>query len=180
MGEKIEWYVNVPIFRNTLILKQLGLAIGIPFGLLAVILAFASGKSIYTLYALGLIGALLFFTWLFVMVVYRGQYEVEFVLDDKGVLCRTRIGQAKKNQIVNNLTVMLGFLFGKPTVAGAGMLAEARQSVYLRWCRITKISYQPRRHTILLRGGWTEQIALFCTEINYDEVKEFVRFNLES
>lgn len=82
--ERTEWKISVPIFKNTVILKQLGIAVGIPFGLVAFVIGFASGKSVYTLYGLGLIGALLLFTWLFIMAVYRGKYEAEFVLDDKG------------------------------------------------------------------------------------------------
>lgn len=99
--ERIEWKVSVPIFRSTVILRQLGIAIGIPFGLVALVVGFASGKSVYTLYGLGLIGALLLFTWFFVMAVYRGKYEAEFVLDQKGILCRARAKQAKKNRIIN-------------------------------------------------------------------------------
>ncbi len=86
-----------------MILKQLGLAIGIPFGLVALVICFASGKSVYALYGMGLIGALLFFTWLFIVAIYRGRYEAEFVLDDKGALCQTQAKQAKKNRIVNDI-----------------------------------------------------------------------------
>ncbi|HNW05013.1 MAG TPA: hypothetical protein PKI76_06480, partial [Oscillospiraceae bacterium] len=172
--EKIQWQISVPIFRNTVILKQLGIAIGIPFGLVALVIGLASGKSVYALYGLGLIAALLFFTWLFIMAVYRGKYEAEFVLDDKGVLCRTQAKQAKKNRITNVLTVVLGLLSGKPAVAGAGMLAQSRQETFLKWNRVTKVKYKPKSHTILLRGGWTEQVALFCTEDNYSPVEREV------
>ena len=172
--EKIQWQISVPIFRNTVILKQLGIAIGIPFGLVALVIGLASGKSVYALYGLGLIAALLFFTWLFIMAVYRGKYEAEFVLDDKGVLCRTQAKQAKKNRVVNALTVVLGLLSGKPAAAGAGMLAQSRQEVFLRWNHITKVKYKPKSRTILLRGGWTEQIALFCADENYPQIEHEV------
>lgn len=155
------------------------MAIGIPFGLLAVILGLISGKSVYTLYALGLIGALLFFTWLFIMTVYRGKYEAEFVLDEKGALCRTQAGQVKKSRIVNALAVLLGLLSGKPAAAGAGMLAQSRQQVLIRWKRLTRVNYKPRSHTILLRSGWTENMALFCTQDNYSTVEQFVKLKTE-
>lgn len=176
--EKMQWQISVPIFRNTVILKQLGLAVGIPFGLVALIIGLASGKSVYTLYGLGLIAALMLFTWLFIMAVYRGEYEAEFVLDRKGVLCRTQAKQAEKNRIVNALTVVTGLLSGKPTAAGAGMLAQSRQEVFLRWNRVTKVRYRPKSRTILLRGGFTENIALFCTDENYEQIKVFVRRSL--
>ncbi len=172
--EKIIWQIRVPIFRNTVIVKQLGFAIGIPFGLLAVILVIVSGKSVYTLYALGLIGVLLFFTWLFIMAVYGGKYEAEFILDPKGMLCRTQAKQTKKNRVINILTIILGFLSGKPAVAGAGILAQARQSEFLKWDSVRRVKYNPRQRTNLLRGGWTKNMALFCTQENYSAVELIV------
>lgn len=174
MQEAVCWEISMPIFKNTVILKQLGLAIGIPFGLVALVIVLVSGRSRDTLYALGLMAALLVLTWLFIMVVYRGKYEAEFVLDGKGILCRTQAKQAKKNRIVNTLTMMLGLLSGKPAVAGAGMLAQSRQEVFLPWNCITKVKYNPQSCTIVLQGGWTEQIALFCTQSNFALVEEFI------
>lgn len=175
LKEKIEWKISVPIFGVPLILKQLGIAIGIPFGIVAIIIAVSSGKSIYTLYALGLIAAVLFLTWLFVMVIYRGKYDAEFVLDDKIVICRTQTNQAKKNRVVNSLTVLLGLFSGQPTVAGAGALAQSRQEVNLRWINIRKVKYKPKNNMILLWGGFAEQIALFCTPENYTAVEQAVQ-----
>lgn len=178
MQEAIRWEISVPILKNTVILKQLGLAIGIPFSLAALVIVLLSGRSRDTLYALGFIAALLILTWLFVMAAYRDKYEAEFVLDGKGVLCRTGVKQARKNRVINTLTVILGLLTGKPAAAGAGMLAESRQETFLRWNRITRVKYSPKSRTILLRGGWTENIALFCTEENYETVETFVRRNI--
>jgi hypothetical protein len=174
MMETMHWQISVPIFKNAVILKQLGFTVGIPFGLVALVIGFASGKSVYTLYGQGLIAALLFFTWLFIMAVYRGKYEAEFVLDEKGILCRTQAKQSKKNRIVNTITVMIGLLSGKPSVAGAGMLAQSRQDEFLRWSHVKKVKCKPRSRTILLRGGWTEHIALFCTKENYNAAERLI------
>lgn len=176
--EKIQWQISVPIFRNTVILKQLGLAIGIPFGLVALVIGLSSGKSVYTLYGLGLVAALLFFTWLFIMAVYHGKYQAEFLLDGKGVFCRTQAKQAEKNRIINTLTVILGLLTGKPAATGAGMLAQSQQEVFLKWNRVTRVKYKPNSCAVLLRGGWTESIALFCTAENYEQVEAFVHQNI--
>ncbi len=175
----MRWQISVPIFKNEVILKQLGIAIGIPFGLLVVILIVISQHNVYLLYALGLIGALMVLSWLLIMLVYRGKYEAEFVLDHKGVLCRTQAGQAKKNRVMNSLTVFLGLLSGKPTVAGAGMLAQARQEVFIRWARVVKVKYKPKSCTIMLSGGFAENIALFCTEENYSHVEQLVKLYLK-
>ena len=175
----LQWEIKVSIFKNSVILKQLGLAIGIPFGLVALIIALSSKGSRDTIYALGLIALLLILTWLLIMLVYRGKYEVEFVLDNKGVLCRTKTRQAKRNRVMNLLTVILGLLTGKPTVAGAGLLAQSRQEVFIRWIQVTKVKYKPQRETILIRSGWTENIALFCTPDNYVMVERLIRQNTD-
>lgn len=171
---KMTWQISVPIFKNSLILRQLGIAVGIPFGLVAIMIRLISGNPLYTLYFLGVLVALLFLTWLFMMAVYKGKYEVEFILDEKGVLCRTQEKQTKKNRVVNTLTVLFGLISGKPAVTGAGMQAHSRQVVFLQWKHITKVKNKPQQKTILLRGGWTENIALFCTQENYPIVEEIV------
>lgn len=174
MQQSLSWQISVPIFRSSVILKQLSLAIGIPFGLVVLIIGLTSGKSIYTIYALCLIGALLFFTWVCILLVYRGRYEAEFVLDENGVLCRTQAKQQKMNRTINTLTVVLGLLSGKPSAAGAGMLAQSRQEIFLQWSRISKVKCDPGSQVIFLWSGRIDQIALFCTQDNYAQVKKFV------
>ncbi len=174
-AETMEWSISVPLFRNTVILKQLGLAIGIPFGALIIVLLILSFSDVGALYGLALVGALLVLSWLFLMIVYRGKYEMDFLLDSDGALYRTQAKQAKKNWIINTLAVVFGLLFRNPTAAGAGMLAQSRQQVFMRWERITRVKYIPRSRTILLRSGLMENIALFCSEENYFAAEHFVK-----
>lgn len=178
--DKVHWQIQVPIFKNRTIMNQLGIAIGIPFGIIALIIVVSSGKSIYTLYGLGLILTLFLFTWFFLMLVYGGTYDVEFLLDSKGATCRTEAKQAKKNKIINGLTILLGFVSTRPGVAGAGMLAASRQVVFISWQQVTKINYKPEQNTILLRADWLNSMALFCTSENYHEVEQFVKYNLKA
>ena len=73
--ENIAWSIRVPIFRNPIIMKQLGFAIGIPFGLLILILIIAKA-----FYAIALIAVLFLFTYLFILAVWGGNYDVGFEL----------------------------------------------------------------------------------------------------
>lgn len=108
------------------------------------------------------------------MAIYPGGIWREiwgwFELDNKGALCRTQAKQAKKNRIINGLTVFFGLFSGKLSAAGSGMAAQARQEVFIKWSNITK----PKSLTILLRGGWIETIALFCTTENYSQIQQEV------
>lgn len=178
--EKIEWSIDVPIFKNAIILKQLGIAIGIPFGLLLIFFFIISKPEdrIYTLYAFGVILILFFLTYLFILLIYKGKYSVSFSMDGKGIQSFTQADMAKKNKIVNSLTLGLGLLAGKPSVAGAGVLANSKQSIGLKWNKIKKVKYNPRQSTILLRGNPVENIGVFCTPENYELIEAFIKNRL--
>jgi hypothetical protein len=171
--DKIEWTISVPILRNSIILKQLGIAIGIPFGILIIFLIFAKAT-----YALILVAALFLLTYLFIQILWGGKYDVGFELDKTGLHSYTQAKQAKRNIIVNTLTVVLGFFSGKPAIAGAGILAQSKQDVVIRWRNIKKVKFLPARNTVMIRGGLTENIAVFCTPENYTDVEAFIRSNL--
>lgn len=86
---KISWEIEVPIFRHSLILKQLALAIGLPFGLVAAVLVATAdtNNKVYSFYALGLIGMTLLLTVVLVLTLYGGKYAVGFTIDEVGVRC---------------------------------------------------------------------------------------------
>ncbi len=179
--KKLQWDIRVPIFRNLFILRGLLLAVGIPFGILiAIIIAAAHGDVIHSdaKYALFMTGLLFLLTYLFILLLYGGKYAAHYVVDEIGVLNETQRGQAKKNAVVNGLLVVLGLFSRNPAAAGAGLLTASRQSVLLRWDAVRHVKYDAKRKTILLRGGPTEKIAVFCTPDNYAAVEAAVRENI--
>ncbi|MDD4247313.1 MAG: hypothetical protein PHO84_09200 [Dysgonamonadaceae bacterium] len=172
--ENIEWSIRVPMFRNSIIMKQLGIAIGIPFVLLIIFLIIVKAT-----YALIIIGTLFLFTYLFILIVWGGKYDVGFKLNKAGIHNFTLKNQAKKNLITNTATVILGLFSGKPAVSGAGMLAQSKQNVLIKWSSISKVKFIPKKHTIMIRAGFTENIALFCTPENYTTVESLIRTKLK-
>lgn len=177
----IEWAIDVPIFSNKVILRDLGIAIGIPFGILMVVLLVLGGLKGFhrdIFFALGLIGILFILTFIFIRLVYDGKYAAAFVINESGIRNYTQKRQAKRNRLINILTFIIGILSRKPSAAGAGLLAQSKQDVFLRWNNIRKVKYDPLHHTIVVRGGLTEKIALFCTEKNYGEVEKMIKRNL--
>ena len=180
MRERVEWSIQVPIFSDPTILRQLGLVIGIPFGLIFVIMLLSGATPADLVYPAMLIGAPFFLTWLFIRIVWGGKYDAEFVVDSKGVRCRTAARQARQNRVINALTVVLGLLSGKPAVAGAGVLAQSRQDVLVKWESIKKTREYPRRNTIMLYGGFAQNIAVFCTPENYRQVREYIASKVRS
>jgi len=174
-NEKLQWELKVSIFKNPLILKQLGLVIGIPFGILIMTLILMSDGDRYLYYALTYIGAIFLLSYIFIMIIWGGKYDVGFVIDDIGVRCYTQKSQAKKNRIINTLAVILGILTKRFVVSGAGMMAQSRQDVIIKWKNIRKIKYNQGKNLIIIKGGFAENIAVFCTRENYKEVQSFIK-----
>lgn len=174
ISKTIEWTIRVPIFRNRIIIRQLGIAIGIPFGLLIIFLI-----VIKAFYALVIIALLLLFTYLFILLVWGGKYDVGFKLNNSGIHNYTLKKQAKKNFITNTSTVILGLFTGSATVAGAGILAQSRQHIVIKWGDIRKVKFHPKSHTILIKGNFADNMALFCTPENYNEVVHHIQVRLK-
>ena len=86
----------------------------------------------------------------------------------------------KKNRFVNRLTVIMGVFTGKPTVAGAGLLAQAKEEDFLAWQKIQKIKYKPKSQTILLRGHPGQKIAVFCPPDYYQQIEDFIKEHVKS
>ena len=174
ISKTIEWTIRVPIFHNRIIIRQLGIAIGIPFGLLIVFLI-----VVKAFYALLIIALLLLITYLFILLFWGGKYDVGFKINNNGIHHYTLNKQAKKNFITNTATVILGLFTGSPTVAGAGILAQSRQHVFIKWSSIRKVKFHPKNHTILIKGNVAENMALFCTPQNYNEVASYIRLRVK-
>ena len=165
MRERVEWSIQVPIFSDPTILRQLGLVIGIPFGLIFVIMLLSGATP-----ADG--GAPL-------EIITRPTMPA----DDRKNRIHLDIApgeQARQNRVINALTAVLGLLSGKPAVAGAGVLAQSRQDVLVKWESIKKTREYPRRNTIMLYGGFAQNIAVFCTPENYREVREYIASKVRS
>ena len=174
----LQWEIYVPIFKNRFIMKGIGIAIGIPFGIVIAFIIITAGGDIFgtdAKYALGLIVLLFVLAFLLVIIVYGGKYAPGFIVDETGIINYTQEKQAKRSRIINGLLVALGAVSGNPTAMGTGMIAQSRQVMRIKWKSIRKVKYDAKRHTILVRGGFTENIAVFCTPENYLQVEAIVR-----
>jgi len=175
---KLQWEIYVPIFRNRFILKGLALTVGLPFGIVIAVIIIASGGDIACTdakYALGLITALFILTFLLIMVVYGGKYAPGFIVDETGIVNYTQEKHAKRGRVINGLAVALGLFSGNLTAVGAGIIAQSKQVMRLRWKNVRKVKCYPKKHTILVRCGYTEKITLFCTPENYSIVERVIK-----
>jgi hypothetical protein len=175
---EIQWMIDVPMFRNRYILRGLAAAIGIPFGIVIIVILIVAKGDIFgtdAKYALGLILLLFLITYLLILIVYGAKYAAGYIVDDKGVTNYTLPKQAKRSRILNGILVVTGVISGRPSAAAAGLIAQSKQIMEIKWKNIRKVSYDPKRSTILIRGGLTEKIAVFCLDENYDRVEALIK-----
>lgn len=168
--DELNWSIRIPLLKNRVIRDQLSLALGIPFGILCIVLLAVQAYS-----GLAMVGGTLVLGFLLVMLIFRGTYDVQYVLDEKGITCETQSKQKKRVQRIATATAAMGVLAGNPTTVAAGMMAGERTKERLLWKQIRKVKYLDRQRTIMLRAGFGESIAVFCTEGNYKQVSAVIR-----
>lgn len=176
--EKIQWEIYIKIFNNRFILKGLAIAIGIPFGVLILaIITLSDGDIMGTdaKYALFLIISLFVITYIIIMFVYAGKYAPGFIIDDNGIINYTQDNQIKKNKIINSILIIFGLYIGNFSAAGSGVITQSRQVIKIPWKEIRKVKYYPKEHTIIVRGGLYNKLAIFCTKENYKDVETAIK-----
>ena len=180
INEKISWQISVPIFKNILILKQMLIAIGIPFGAVILFLLFnairSDSKDSY--YGIGLIVLLFLSGFLLLMVAFGGQYAVTFDMDEKGITCKSQDRYKKKSKMIGFLTVILSIFSKNPTAAGAGLLSQTRHTARIKWADINKVKYYPKYRTILVKENALNTLGIFCTKENYPVVESYIKKRL--
>lgn len=172
----LKWNIRVPLWRSALIRRQLALAVGLPFGTLLAVLGglwLRTGDTTL-LYAAGVILGFLVLGTGFVLLIFRGVYDVAFTLNGKQAVCETREAQARRVRRIGTAAAALGLFTGNFSAAGAGMLAQSRLKTAVRWDRVRRVRFAPRGNTITLKAGFGNTLVLFCTSENYEEAAAFV------
>lgn len=160
------WSIRVPLLKNPLIRRQLLWALS-PFFLLVLFLALLQAYyGLFLILALGILS--FFFCWL----VFRGTYDVTLTVNAKGIGCQTQAKQRKRVKRVASAVFWLGLLRGNPTAMGIGMLSGQTET-FIPWQHIRKIK-RAGGQTLLVRGGFAQNVALFCTEQNYRQLCSYL------
>jgi hypothetical protein len=108
-------------------------------------------------------------------VLFRGRMRVRYTLSDDSLLMETRDHVAKS---ANRAAMVLGFLTGRPGLAGAGMIARSREAEQIRFEGAFTARLTPRRHAIAIRNGWRTLMFVQCTPQTYDAVSARILANM--
>ncbi len=171
----ITWQASLTLLKNAVILRQLFvvLALSVLF-VLVFALSLEAFEGHLTLQAawkylwitLLVLGGLLFLAALVMLVIYGNKYDYQFTVDEVGVKAQTVGGTRRKNAIINWLLL----LSGRPGPAGAGLLAESRQSELVKWKDVDRLDFNAEKKEIVLRRGKRALMLVQCTAENFDQV----------
>lgn len=171
------WTARLSLVRSGVVLRQLALALGLPIILIALfILVLEWPPDPQTLGAAlrvaGIVAGIILVLLAIVLgLVYRGGYEYRYEIDQRGITATTHGRTAATNRIVN----LLLLLSGRPSAAGAGLLAAVRQSEFVAWSQVSGIRADDAQRTITLLRGRRAIMLVACEAAQYGAVLEFVR-----
>jgi hypothetical protein len=176
---EVSWEVSVPLLTDQFVMYDLLKVWGISslclFLLMIAIFIYERNWPAFLGIApmLGFVSAGILVLFILVMLFFFGnRYPMGFAIGPKSALM---VGLSQRGRWGNRLAVILGALAGKPGLAGAGLLAMARESVGVSWDEVRRINVHPEARVISLMDSWHVVMRLYCTPENYPMVLESVQ-----
>lgn len=157
----VNYTLRISPFKQKIILRQMALAIGLPFGSLIILMILLRAW-----YGLALVTVLLILSSIFVTLVY-GRYGMHYSINKDGITAEPDLKQAKTNRTLNALTLFAGIYAKSPTVAGAGVLANANQHQMFEWSSI-KMIIQKRDHFEIIHKNNSILILNYPVDLEND------------
>lgn len=159
----LRWEVEIPLLNNPLVLRPLGLALGLPLVLLYLVIALAAGPSrpaaffLLTL-PLVLLGIGAFFALVAVLVcglLLGNRYDAVFVLDGEGA----HYFSGRRSGRTGQAAAMALLAAGRP---GQAALLRSSLVKHLAWPQVARVRLHPGRRVISLYNSWRPVIHLYC------------------
>jgi hypothetical protein len=81
--------------------------------------------------------------------------------------------QFKKNQVIAFISILTGAATGSPQIAGAGLLAGAKQSSYSDFSKVRKVVANSKRHVIYINES-IQHNQVYVAKEDFNQVKEYI------
>lgn len=169
----LAWERDVPILTHPAVLRTWAalwiVTAAIMLALVGGIVGVREGvKAVAPVAALVLLttGGMVVVSTLALLLVFGNRMRMAFAIDARGIVARLTDTRART---ANRLAAVLGIFFGRPGVAGAGIIAVHGEERSVVWSGIAEARYDPRRYTITLRNAWRPVLYVFCTPEIYEE-----------
>ena len=183
LADCLEWEIDTPLVTDRFLLydtvKVLFIT-GIFIATLGSLLALALGGAraplaewrmsfqILVMVLGGLGGAML----LVMLVFFGNRFPARISLDRSGVRWQS---QSRRGKWANRTSILVGLLAAKPGTMGAGILAESRSTVDMRWSDVRRVRCHPELCVVSLMNGWRVVLRLHCPPSLYEHACQFIR-----
>ena len=160
--DSLAWTCDIPLVTNPFMLyefvKVSGLSVLISYALVGLTGSLVDGQLVILPLAVGVAGFISMFVLMCVTSLIMGnRSRATFVVSEKGIGYEA----GSREKMASRTTSALGALAGSTTTAGAGALAVARDSLYLAWDDIHRVSLHPTRRVISLKNSWRVLLRLY-------------------
>ena len=157
---KYRWVYELDMYKSSAIIKEVWRAFLIAGLIVAAMLAVFSlieGDSLAeTVRFVGEVMAILFgiflvlsiLSYLIYAFMVNGKYCVLFEMDEYGINHKQHEKQVKKSQLIGAIATIAGAAAGRPGMAGTGILAAARTSMYTGFDDVKELEFLPKEHLI--------------------------------
>lgn len=167
----ITWEYNIPLLTNRYMLLDFSRLLAVAFILTDVILLFATGFMIEFVIPLTVIGVAVFMVLFLLTSLLLGNHvRSVFTVDSKGVGSK----MSRRMNKLNAATMVLGALWGKPGVAGSGLLASSRSDSFYPWSIIHTAIVDTSNLVISFQNNWRALQRIYCNKDNMDQVVDIV------
>lgn len=176
---EIAWEANIPLLTDQFVMYDTLKVWGISSLVLLVIMIAIfiyehNWRNFFKILpVLGLVGLGILLLFILVMLIFFGnRFPMGFAINNNGA---TMVMLSQRGRWGNRLAVILGALAARPGLAGAGLLAMARESVGMSWDEVRRVKVHPQARVISLMDSWHVVVRLYCTPNNYEAVLESVQ-----
>lgn len=180
------WTYEYHMLRNPTILFTVWKVLGISFGavfLFTLIIDLNQGVigSVSDLWAASKIFVILagvFFvlsllSYFILAAVFGWKYQVLFEMTEESVTHIQMPRQVKKAEAIAWLTVIVGAVANRPTVAGAGLLSTAKSSSKSNFKEVETVKVRRKRNTIHVNQLFDKN-QVYAEEADFDFVEKFI------
>ena len=181
---KYRWCYEVNLYKNTQVLRDLFLAIGLSLGFLFLVMVFAEiyhGASISNMVQMFLVflGIVAFLSFISIISYYiwviisGGRYCVLFTMDEQSITHQQMPSQVKKGQVIGAIAAMVGLASGHPTTGAAALLAATVSVFRTEFHNVKNIKYVRKRNLIKVNETLTKN-RVFVPEEDYFFVLNYI------
>ena len=163
----IMYDVTIYPFKQSIILFQLLIAIGLPFGILVLFLIYIQAVE-----GIVLVFILLFLSMIFIILIYK-RISLRITIDSKGIKSEPSKVQLSKNNKLNIFLIFVGTLSKIPIATSIGILSQNNQIQRFTWSQIKSIKIKNKSFICTNR---LNQKIIITPQNNHDEIKEALNF----